>query len=245
MKRIILLLISIISTGGFFNSCSSFLEEKPVDRFVVGNFYTDQKGAEAGVSAVYNVLRSVYGRNMDIFNSLLTDDEKNGLGMPNQFLQDLEYLRHTSENTFVSSMWQVHYQGVSRANTVIEIVPQISMDETIKNRLIAESRFLRALFYFNLVRFYGDVPLLISLESSLTDAMGPRTSKELVYQQIIDDLTFAENNLPVSYPATEVGRATKGAAKILMGKAYLTMGNYPLCVAKLAEVIESEASYGY
>jgi tetratricopeptide (TPR) repeat protein len=142
-------------------------------------------------------------------------------------------------------MWQIHYQGVSRANTVIDIVPEIKMDETIKNRLIGEARFLRALFYFNLVRFYGDVPLLTSLKTSLTDAMGPRTPKDQVYKQIIDDLTFAENNLPNTYAAADVGRATKGAAKILLGKVYLTMQNFQSCVTKLAEVLESEAAYGY
>ena len=127
---------------------------------------------------------------------LPSDDHKNGLGMPNPFLQNLEFLRIDSQNTFVKDMWTNCYAGISRANAAIENIPKITMDATLKNRLIGEAKFLRALYYFNLVRFFGDVPLITKLET-INDAMGPRISKDKVYQQIIDDLTFAEANLPL------------------------------------------------
>jgi tetratricopeptide (TPR) repeat protein len=244
MKKIIITLIFLMTLNGIFYSCTSFLEENPVDRFVVGNFYSSQSDAEAAVNAVYQQLISIYERHMFLLNELPADDEKNGLGMPNQYLQNLEYLRHTSENQFVREMWQRNYSGISRANTAIQNIPNINMDETVKNRLLGEARFLRALFYFNLVRFYGDVPLITVLES-VEDALIPRTPKEQVYQQIIDDLTFAENNLPVSYPASDIGRATKGAAKILLGKVYLTTHDFQSSVSKLGDVVENEPSYGY
>ena len=244
MKNIIITLAILTGITTLFQSCTSFLEENPVDRFVEGNFYSDRYDANASVISVYQALYNIYSRHMFLLNELPADDEKNGLGMPNQFLQDLEYLRHTSENQFVREMWQRNYVLVARANTAIKNIPKITMDETIKNRLIAEARFLRALAYFNLVRFWGDVPLVTLLES-VQDAMGPRTPKAEVYQQIIDDLSFAETNLPATYPATDIGRITKGAAKILLGKVYLTMQNFESCVTKLAEVVENEASYGY
>lgn len=244
MKKIIITFLFLITLNGFFHSCSSFLEENPVDRYVVGNFYSGQSDAEAAVAAVYQQLIGLYERHMFLLSALPADDEKNGLGMPNQYLQNLEYLRHTSENQFVREMWQRNYSGISRANTAIQNIPDINMDETVKNRLVGEARFLRALFYFNLVRFYGDVPLVTVLES-IEDALAPRTPKDQVYQQVIDDLTFAENNLPASYPASESGRATKGAAKILLGKVYLTMHDYQNSVSKLGEVVENESSYGY
>jgi hypothetical protein len=244
MKKIIITLIILTGFTLIFHSCSSFLEENPVDRYVEGNFYSDQYDAEAAVTAVYQALYNIYSRHMFLLNELPADDEKNGLGMPNQFLQDLEYLRHTSENQFVREMWQRNYVVVARANTAINNIPGITMDETVKNRLVGEARFLRALCYFNLVRFWGDVPLVTLLES-VEDAMGPRTPIAEVYQQIIDDLTFAENNTPASYSASDIGRVTKGAAKILLGKVYLTMQEFESCVSKLAEVVENEASYGY
>ncbi len=244
MKKIIISILIIFSISGLFHSCQDFLEEKPIDRYVVGNFYSGQTDAEAAVAAVYQQLYSIYERYIFLLNALPADDEKNGLGMPNQYLQNLEYLRHTSENQFVRQMWERCYSGIARANTAIENIPNITMDETIQARLIGEAKFLRALYYFNLVRFHGDVPLILKLES-VEDAMGPRAPKEQVYQQIIADLTDAENSLPVSYQASEVGRATKGAAKILLGKVYLTMHEYDQCVSKLAEVVENESTYGY
>lgn len=244
MKKIIISILFIFTVSGLFQSCDSFLEENPVDRYVVGNFYSGQTDAEAAVSAVYEKLYNIYERTMFLVSALPADDEKNGLGMPNQYLQNLEFLRHTSENQFIRTMWQQLYSGISRANTAIENIPNITMDETIQSRLIGEAKFLRALYYFNLVRFHGDVPLILKLESA-EDAMGPRIPKEQIYEQIIKDLTDAENILPVSYPGSEMGRATKGAAKILLGKVYLTTNEYSKCVSKLTEVIESEADFGY
>lgn len=244
MKKIFYIIIILFTLSGIQYSCSDFLEEMPVDRYVVDNFYGDQSDAEAAVAAVYQQLYSIYGRYMFLMSALPADDEKNGLGMPNQFLQNLEYLRHTSENQFVRQMWQRNYSGISRANTAIINIPDITMNENTKNTLIAEARLLRALYYFNLVRFWGDVPLITNLES-VEDAYAPRTPVAQIYQQIIDDLTFAENNLPVSWPDSDIGRATEGAAKILLGKVYLTMHEYQNSVSKLAEVIENEGTYGY
>ena len=226
------------------NSCSDFLEEKPEDRFVVDNFYSGRSDAEAAVAAVYQQLYSIYERYIFLLNALPADDEKNGLGMPNQFLQNLEYLRHTSENQFTRQMWERNYSGIARANTAIENIPKVNMDENVRARLVAEAKFLRALYYFNLVRFYGDVPLILKLEN-IDDAMAARSPTEQVYQQIIQDLQDAESALPVSYPDSETGRATQGAAKILLGKVYLTMHDYQKAADKLAEVIENEAIYGY
>lgn len=227
------------------SSCmDEFLKEAPEDRFVIGNFYSSQSDAEAALTAVYRKLYDIYERNMFILNDLPADTEKNGLGMPNQYLQNLEYLRHTSENQFTRIMWQHNYDGIARANTAIINIPAIEMDETIKARLIGEAKFLRALYYFNLVRFYGDVPLILKLES-VDDALGPRIASAEIYQQIINDLMEAESSLPEIYGENDLGRATKGAAKILLGKVYLTMKDFNKSAEKLAEVINNEGDYGY
>lgn len=226
-------------------SCS-FLDEKPIDRLTTTNFYTNAKDAQAAIDAIYGELRPIYVRNMFIMCDLPTDVMKNGLGMPNPFLQDLEFLRHNSENTFVRQMWERNYSGIMKANTAINNIPSITMESKLQERYIAEAKFLRSLFYFNLVRFFGDVPIVEKLES-IDDAMGPRISKEKVYELIISDLSDAENILPLNaeYSSSEIGRATKGAAKILLGKVYLTKGDYNLAKNKLGEVIENESNYGY
>lgn len=235
----------ILSLTFFLTSCmDEFLKESPVDRYVVGNFYSSQSDAEAAVTAAYAKLFDIYERNMFILCDLPADTEKNGLGMPNQFLQNLEYLRHTSQNQFAREMWLQNYSAIARANTAIINIPTIEMDETVKARLVSEAKFLRALFYFNLVRFYGDVPLVTKLES-VNDALVGRSPVEDVYSLIISDLQDAESNLPVSYAEKDMGRATKGAAKILLGKVYLTRHEFSKASEKLAEVINNEGEYGY
>ncbi len=239
-------IVYTISLLLLFTGCqkSGFLKETPEDQFVIANFYSSAKDAQASVDAGYNQLYSIYQRNIILLNDLPTDDEKNGLGMPNQFLQDLEYLRYSTENTFIRDMWSLNYSGIQRANSAINNIGKINMDETLKDRLLGEASFLRALYYFNLVRFYGDVPLILKLET-LKDALIPRSPKEEVYNQIIKDLQFAESKLPKTYDSKNTGRATSGAAKILLGKVYLTRHDFQKCVEKLSEVVKNEASYGY
>lgn len=243
MKNIHYTLILVVALC--LTSCmDEFLKEAPEDRFVISNFYSSQSDAEAAVAAVYEKLYALYERNMFLLNELPADTEKNGLGMPNQYLQNLEYLRHTSENQFTTEMWMQSYSGIARANTAIVNIPGIEMDEQVKSRLLGEAKFLRALYYFNLVRFYGDVPVILKLES-VEDALGARVPVEEVYQQIIADLTEAEASLPSTYNENNSGRATKGAAKILLGKVYLTRQEFSKATEKLAEVIGNEGEYGY
>lgn len=245
MKRIIintLVILAVIT----FSGCSSFLDENPSDRLVTTNFYSTQKDAEAAVNATYQQLNSLYNRLMYNVAELNTDVMKNGLGMPNAFLQDLEYMRYNSENTFIRDMWNNSYAGIMKANAAINNIPTITMNTAIQARLVAEAKLLRALYYFNLVRFYGEVPIVTKLES-INDAMGPRMPVDQVYAQIVQDLQDAENILPVrsEYGSTDEGRATKGAAKILLGKVYLAKGDFAAAKDKLAEVVENEGTYGY
>ena len=244
MKKLVLAIIFLITANGLFNSCTSLLDEEPVDRYVVGNFYSNSSDAEAAIAAVYQTLYSIYNRDIFMLTETSVDIIKNGIGMSNPDMQNIEYLRLTSENQFIINNWSTNYTGIARANTAIANIPNITMDVTLKNRLIAEATFMRALFYFNLVRLFGDVPLVLKLES-LDDAFGEKTPKDQVYQQIIEDLKFVENSLPISYPSSETGRATQGAAKILLGKVYLTIHEYQNCVSKLAEVVEHEDIYEY
>ena len=145
-KLIIILFIALPAT--LFNSCSDFLEENPVDRYVVSNVYTDESGAIASVTSIYNSLYSMYERLMYLVIDLPVDDEKNGQGMPNQYLQNLEYMRYTPNNTFIRDYWRNSYSAIFRANNALEQIPGIEMDETLKNRLINEAKFLRALNFF-------------------------------------------------------------------------------------------------
>lgn len=142
MKKIIYFLFLMVSLVTIV-SCS-FLDEKPIDRLTTTNFYTNAKDGQAAIDAIYGELRPIYVRNMFIMCDLPTDVMKNGLGMPNPFLQDLEFLRHNSENTFVRQMWEQNYSGIMKANTAINNIPNITMESKLQERYIAEAKFLRS-----------------------------------------------------------------------------------------------------
>src|SRR5699024_11922836 len=110
---------------------------------------------------------------------------------------NLEFMRYSPENTFIRNMWSRNYSGINRANTAIINIAEMEksiISENLRNRLIGELRFLRGLYYFNLVRYFGDVPLVTNVET-VQDAMIPRTPKAKVYEHIICDLEFVGNNL--------------------------------------------------
>jgi hypothetical protein len=240
------LIISLIIVLGLNTACTDeLLQEDPVDRFVVGNFYSSESDAKAAVDAIYNRIgANYYERRFSLLADLATDDMKDGIGMANSDLQDIEYCRQTTQNKFVTNLWAATYDGIARANIAISAIPDITMDETVKNRLIGEAMFLRALFYFNTVRFWGEVPLITKLES-LEDAYTPNASINEIYGQIIGDLGFASNHLPANLSPNEAGRASMGAAKILLGKVYLTTGEWQSAADILNEVISNESGHGF
>ncbi|WP_372637641.1 RagB/SusD family nutrient uptake outer membrane protein [Fodinibius sp.] len=231
-------------------SCEDFLTEDPPGQLVAETFYQNEEEAIAAVNGIYPNLGlgwDNYGRTMQILTMLPTDVMKDGLGMPNQHLQNLSYYAHSSVNQWSESIWQDHYSIIASANSAINNIPNVpegNINEDLRTRLIGEARFLRALAYFNLVRFYGGVPIITQIER-LEDANEPRAPVNEVYNLILDDLEYAQNNLPISYPVSEFGRATEGAAKILEGKVHLTRQNWQESVDKLAEVVENEGQYGY
>ena len=113
------------------------------------------------------------------------------------------------------------------------------MDENLKKRVVGETKFLRALMYFNLVRVFGDVPLVLKETTDPAEGYNfDRAAVADVYAQIVKDLTEAEASLPDRYTGADVGRATKGAAKSLLGKVYLTRKQYAEAATKLKEVID-------
>ena len=240
MKTYYIILIAIACS---LPACN-LLEEEPEHLLVTDGFYQTEGDAVAAVNSIYNRLYTrTYERSMQLMVDLPTDDYKNGQGMNNPFLLDLEYLRVTPENQFVAQIWEDHYDGINRANTVINRVPDIEMSAELQARLIAEAQFLRALFYFNLVRFYGDVPLITADTRELGELNVARTPADQIYAQIESDLVQAAEVLPVDPPNGESGRATRGAARVLLGKMYLTRQDWANASQTLGEVINGD--YGY
>lgn len=221
-------------------SCSDFLDLMPKTELAADQFYQTAEQFESALNGAYSTLQegSQYG-NFYLFAEIPSDNTRNALSgsVTDQDEFDKFYIRTTNPNT--ASFWNTSYNGINRINMILGRIDNITMDEQLKERYKLESKFLRSLIYFNLVRVFGDVPLVLT-EISISESYGiGRESKEKVYEQIIADLKAAEV-LPVSYSRdTDIGRATSGAAKALLGKVYLTLQRYTEAEAKLKEVIDS------
>jgi len=219
-------------------SCKKFLEEKPQSIITEDNFYKTESDAIFGVNSIYYLLNAGGASEQTPYNTLFstgmdmaTDDVDPGPGAVNADVRSFSVLAHTSSNRTVFQLWQQHYAAVVKANVALAKIPGINFDPVLKARLLGEARFLRALYYFNLVRLWGDVPLVLEYNANgitASDYATGRTSSTLVYAQIEKDLEDAAAVLPDSYGSPDVGRATKGAALALLAKVYLTEASLPL-----------------
>ncbi|KAB7731108.1 RagB/SusD family nutrient uptake outer membrane protein [Rudanella paleaurantiibacter] len=226
------------------SACS--LEETPPSALAPVNFYTSAGDAVAAVNAVYDVANQIgdQSRNFIIMGDIPSDDMN--LLLNNADRIQIWSFQTIPTNGVVSQSWQILYQGVNRANTAIERIPGIQMDENLKKRLIGEAKFMRAFYYFYLVRWWGGVPLMLTETKSLADGRDvKRATADEVYAQIIKDLTDAETALPDRFTGADLGRATAGSAKGMLAKVYLQRKDFTNARAKSKEVIDNAAKYGY
>nr|WP_269686628.1 RagB/SusD family nutrient uptake outer membrane protein [Flavobacterium lacustre] len=154
--------------------------------------------------------------------------------------QDNSNFVTTTDNQGVLDIWRGPWPGILMSNMVLKVAPNLSIDEDIKNRSMGEAYFLRAHYYFILVRYFGDLPLITTPQSSDSDLYPERVSKDLIYDQIISDLEKAAELLPnkSEYTGANVGRANKGAALGELAEVYLTLGNNWQKVVDLTTQVE-------
>jgi hypothetical protein len=237
MKKKLLLCLSLI---WMFTSCDeAILDKTDPNRLSPETFFVTGPQAVNAVNAVYSTMQGVdLWRRVYFFNHDLASGELIGTGNLGASLrQILEYTLDASSPEG-NAMWRGFYRGINRANLVIQNVPRTQAEITpeLRNRIIAEARFLRAFFYFELVSMYGGVPLMTEVATS-SEAL-PRASADEVYALIISDLQAAAPALPVTYDAPNVGRVTRGAAMGMLGKVYLFRKQYALAAAEFQKVID-------
>ena len=236
MKKILFCLTALA-----LGSCSELLKEVPADTLVSSNFYQTQSDALAGMNAVYGRLnKGLYNRVFYLYTDNFTDDGAAGIGVNNPFIRAIDNFTHAPVNDRFDLAWQEHYDGINRANEVIEKVPAINMDTQLRSRIVGEAKVVRALLYFNLVRLFGSVPLVRSPTASTEGLDVEQAPVDAVYEQIKKDLTDAETVLPLTYSTGDVGRATKGAASGLLARMYLTRNQWTLAAQKCKEIIDSK-----
>lgn len=233
-------LFTIIIAFFLMVSCKKdFLELAPVSAANVQNFYKDADDMERAVTGAYNALQLAgqYG-DMYILAELRSDNTRHIAG-DGDTEREIDIFSENASSPYSNRCWQHSYVGIAACNTILARIGSIQMDQTLKDQLTGEARFLRALMYFNLVRIFGKVPLVLT-ETKSTEEGYQQGRNEIteVYAQIIADLGDAGQKLPASYTGIKIGRATKGAAKALLGKVHLTLGKFSLAAASLKEVID-------
>ncbi|MGB3799739.1 MAG: RagB/SusD family nutrient uptake outer membrane protein [Lewinella sp.] len=223
------------------SACSDVIDRTPQGEYTLENFFQSEEQAVQSVNAVYNQLRqwSTHVFSFIGMTDIVSDDsDKGSLASDGFFLEEVDRFTHTATNVAPSTVWEGYYTGVFRANLAINRIPDVpEMDEELRERLIGEASFLRAYYYFNLVRWFGGVPLL--LDPFPQDFQIARSSADEVYAQIESDLQTAIESLPASYTGGDIGRVTSGSARGMLAKVALTRMDYQQAADAALEVINS------
>lgn len=229
MKKLInrsskFLVMSFLAWGVL--GCSDFLDLKPLDVRVEDNFYRTESDATEALTSVYDVLQwnTVQGFHpTPMLLDIASDDAFAGGGSrsdaPNIIEIDQDNIRPT--NVEIEGLWKKHFIGIARANLILARIDGIEASENFKKSVIAQTKFLRAHFYLDLVRFYGNVPLILEPQNNPNEYCQPQVAPKLVYDQIARDLEEAIVDLPAQTIQASQGRATRWAAKALLARAYL------------------------
>ncbi|MDR0711500.1 MAG: RagB/SusD family nutrient uptake outer membrane protein [Prevotellaceae bacterium] len=247
MKKIIQTLL----IAAALTSCNK-LDLEPDGAITTGQFFQTETDAVAAINGVYQSLtytageQALYGRNLYFLTDMGTDYAAAGASASNFHVQSISKLSIDENNDRVALVWKQLYNGINRANIAIDNIPKVNGDETLKARLRNEAKFIRALLYYNAVRLWSDVPLVLHAPDELdskTLKVG-RTPKEEVYAQIISDLTDAQS-LPPTYAAADKGRPTSGSAYALLADVYLTRKDYSNATKTAKYIIDNASTWGY
>ena len=242
--KLYLIILGIVTVFPF-SGCKKFLEKDLQGTLTQQSFPVSPTDALLATNATYESIREweYNSGGFPIFD-IMSDDAVKGSNPDDgaSTVGPYDTFTFTTTQSGLDNYWNALYVGVKRANVVIEKIPAITMDENLKTRYIAEARFIRGLIYFDFVRAWGGVPLVTTTAPPLKLQ---RASAEEVYSQVIQDLNYAVENLPVKsgYQGEDAGRATKGAAQALLSRVYLFRHDFVNAEKYAMDVITS-AQYG-
>ncbi len=206
-----------------FSGCDKeFLEKSPPDSLTEDGFYNSAERAQLGVNAIYVSLQSAWSINLQRIHDVPAGEVLLSNTVPLEY-NNFTYFPALNQ---IHDTWRGLYEGVYRSNLAIANIPGITMADALKNQYLGEAKFLRALNYFTLVNLFGAVPLVTQPLPDTDASLIARSPVADVNAVIVKDLLDAEAGLPVSFSGNNLGRATKGAARALLGKFYLYNKDY-------------------
>jgi len=236
------------------SSCSNFLKEDVYEFITPENFYKNEADAKAGLTSVYQPLQDQSGFRRYIWMGAEFPGEAAYANASAPSRVDMDNFTWTPTTDFCNLIWGISYNGIRRANNLLLNIDKVTFkSEDTKKQIIGEAKFIRALNYFVLIRFYDHVPIVTEKDNLNAEDLTNEGTDDAVWTLIEDDLKYAESALKTTNAASEVGRATKGAAMALLSKVYLTeaawpwkkTGYYEKAASKADEIISNESSFGY
>lgn len=259
------LIINYLAFGGIVGliACNKLVEH-PAGTIVAAQFYKTQADAVAAVNTIYTTLNSdpagdfpIYGRELNLMTDNASDNQNFSPSNTNPDVRAMSTVTYVSSNGRILKNWQQHFYGINRANIAIDGIGAMSASAFttagLQTRLLGEAKFIRALLYFNLVRLFGPVPLVLHNPTGVdvSSMQVARSSRDSVYAQIVGDLQAAVAALPATYASADVGRATSGAAHALLAKVYVTRRDWASAQSELLKVLTAgtfagaTGNYGY
>lgn len=235
MKKIIFIALIMFAA----TSCDGVLDVEPQNSIPADAAFKSKEDIEKGILGAYVSFQSLgyYGRTYGIFSDLAADNLSHPLAATATEYAEVANNNILPENTSVNGIWRIIFDGINVANNVIVKVPTINdMTDNEKDIALAELYFTRALNHFNLLNYFGAIPVKTIPTVGANGLNAPRDSVDDVYAQIISDLTFASTYLPASNNKT---RASKYAAKALLARVYLYKKEYALAKAAATDVIDN------
>ncbi|MBC8319990.1 MAG: RagB/SusD family nutrient uptake outer membrane protein [Bacteroidetes bacterium] len=250
MKRYtIKLLITVVSFFILAACTKDFLDVKPEGQITPEGYYSTPERAKELVNSIYNNMLQWDEHSFSwIGMTSITSDDADKGSTPGDTGADkdkMENFTYVPTDISIGEIWVANFRGITRANLALDVLPGIVIEQSLKNRLMGEARFLRAYFYWNLVRCYGGVPLIDKvIDPTNTEQVNQamiRASVEQIYELIISDLMYAKDSLysKSQYETSDMGRATTGAATGLLAKVYLYQKNWQASFDMAENVINS------
>lgn len=233
-RRLLIFILISVFVGGIYSCSDSYLDKTEVYEINSENYFNSETDYYNALIGAYDLLQSTYVNVM--LGEIASDNTLCGGESATDVIgfQQIDDMIHTPVNSNLKDVWNWMFAGVNRANYIMEFKDKTDFEG--KNVILAEARFLRAYYNFELLKWFGAIPLKIDERFKLGDEKSvPRSSVPEVYALIEEDLKFAAAQL--SYTAPEIGRVTKGAAQALLGKTYLYQDKFSEAATVLEDLI--------
>ena len=244
------IILALIATATLLGGCNDWLREDAPGKTELDDFFTSGQTALQAVNAAYYPMaweyHGTYYPEWFVGDVASDDAVKGGQNLTDMAdAYDIENFKTVASNGLLLDYYRAQYQGISRSNFALTYIPTLATDESFteetKNRYLGELKFLRAFYYFRLVRMFGDVPLVDFIIDSSENWKQPRAKSEEIYNFILEELEDAEGMLKEKsqMSAEELGRVTKGAAQALLLKVNLYRKNYDAAISWGEKIIAS------